>query len=232
MRSVLSVKDEFYHRHIIQHNLFAPVFAAFRTNPVGDNLVSSAIVEMCDFIHRENIKSLVEHIVTKHLSLASESPIPSLEEVSSPYVTTLTTLRRVYEKNLKTANKTPSVNATADKWAHAEEPHAGYLHGDTAARPGSLGLNEKAREDQRKFREIDQEESYFDADDDETPTTNIVVLPGVDELAAQEPEHDLLRGSRIFSRMHAPLFNGSQRRLDDENVASNTERVSSGAHSK
>ena len=62
----MSVKDEFYHRHIIQHNLFAPVFAAFRTNPVGDNLVSSAIVEMCDFIHRENITSLISHIVTKH----------------------------------------------------------------------------------------------------------------------------------------------------------------------
>lgn len=46
LRSILSVKDEFYHRHIIQHNLFAPVFEAFRSNPVGDNLVSSAIVEV------------------------------------------------------------------------------------------------------------------------------------------------------------------------------------------
>ena len=46
LRSILSVKDEFYHRHIIQHNLFAPVFEAFRANPVGDNLVSSAIVEV------------------------------------------------------------------------------------------------------------------------------------------------------------------------------------------
>jgi protein phosphatase-4 regulatory subunit 3 len=46
LRSILSVKDEFYHRHIIQYNLFAPVFEAFRANPVGDNLVSSAIVEV------------------------------------------------------------------------------------------------------------------------------------------------------------------------------------------
>lgn len=43
---MLSVKDEFYHRHIIQYNLFETVFHAFRLNPVGDNLVSSAIIEV------------------------------------------------------------------------------------------------------------------------------------------------------------------------------------------
>lgn len=44
LRSVLSLKDEFYNRHIVQHNLFAPVFDTFRANPVGDNLVSSSII--------------------------------------------------------------------------------------------------------------------------------------------------------------------------------------------
>ncbi|KAL3793983.1 hypothetical protein HJC23_009466 [Cyclotella cryptica] len=46
LRSVLSVKDEFYHRHIVQFNLFAPVFDLFRSIPVGNNLVSSAILEV------------------------------------------------------------------------------------------------------------------------------------------------------------------------------------------
>ena len=44
LRTILSVKDEHYHRHIVQNNLFLPVFEAFRANPVGDNLVSSAII--------------------------------------------------------------------------------------------------------------------------------------------------------------------------------------------
>lgn len=48
LRAVLSVKDEFYHRHIIQYNLFAPVFDIFRANHRGDNLVSSAILEVSD----------------------------------------------------------------------------------------------------------------------------------------------------------------------------------------
>ena len=50
LRAVLSVRDEFYNRHIVQHDLFKPVFDAFRDNPVGDNLVSSAIIDMCDFV--------------------------------------------------------------------------------------------------------------------------------------------------------------------------------------
>ena len=44
LKSILMLKDESYYRHIVQHDLFAPVFDAFRANPIGDNLVSSAII--------------------------------------------------------------------------------------------------------------------------------------------------------------------------------------------
>ena len=47
LRSIISLKDEFYNRHIVQHSLFTPVFEAFRANPVGDNLVSSSIIGKC-----------------------------------------------------------------------------------------------------------------------------------------------------------------------------------------
>ena len=48
LRAVISIKDEFYHRHIIQFNLFSPVFDLFRSMPVGSNLISSAILEVSD----------------------------------------------------------------------------------------------------------------------------------------------------------------------------------------
>jgi hypothetical protein len=38
---------------------------------------------------------------------------------------------------------------------------------------------------QRKFREVDEEESYFEADDDEGSSTNTFVPPAVDEVAAR-----------------------------------------------
>jgi hypothetical protein len=218
LRSILSVKDEFYHRHIIQHNLFAPVFEAFRVNPVGDNLVSSAIVEMCDFIHTENIKSLIEYIVTKHLSATSETPIPSLEDVSSPYVSTLTILRKTYEKNLKTADKTTAPDSKEGEPTEGDNSHSGYFHSSSPAARTPVALNEKAREDQRKFREADQEESYFDSDDDEGPSPNTVVPPAVDEVAAQEAENELHRTPRMFSLAQAPLLNGTPLRLDDQKI--------------
>ena len=44
LRSVLSVKDEFYHRHIVQYDLFQPVFhSVLRCN---NNRISSGIVQM------------------------------------------------------------------------------------------------------------------------------------------------------------------------------------------
>lgn len=60
----------------------------------------------------------------------------------------------------------------------------------------------------RKFRELDQETSYFDGDDDdEEPTTNSYISPVVDELAAQDAESELHRTPRMFSLAQAPLLN-------------------------
>lgn len=219
-RAILSVNDEFYHRHIIQHNLFALVFEAFRANPVGDNLVSSAIVEMCDFVHQENIKSLVEHIVTKHLSTTSAGPMPSLEDVSSPYVSTLTVLREAYEKNLKAANAASIQDSQKHPSPGEEEPHSRYFHGKSFVQK-LVVMNKKAREDQRKFREADQEESYFDTDDDddEEPSPSTVVPPAVDEVAAQEGENELSRTARMFSLAQASPLNTTQRHLEDQTPA-------------
>ncbi|CAB9507256.1 protein phosphatase 4 regulatory subunit 3 [Seminavis robusta] len=217
LRAILSVNDEFYHRHIIHHNLFEPVFEAFRANPVGDNLVSSAIVEMCDFIHNENINSLMEYIVTKHLSVArSESAGPSLEDVSSPYVSTLTNLREAYEtarqqqqQQGKNGPSSESENQGGDSRYFSEK----------TGPPSPRVLSGKALEDQRKFQEEHAEESYFDSDDEQQPQppSNTVVPPAVDEVAAQEGDAELHRPSRMFALSPAPILNHGNAPLVQEN---------------
>ena len=216
LRAILSVNDELYHRHIIQHDLFAPVFEAFRANPVGDNLVSSAIVEMCDYIHTENIKSLLEYIVTKHLSATHpENTVPSLEDVSSPYVSTLSVLRQAYEANIKAESMPPSpINAPKSPTSPGGSRYfggngAGRMVTSTLAHHPTRQLNGKALEDQRKFQAVDEEESYFDSDDDDTPPTqqqshhHPTVVDEVD--AAQQLDKDLLqRTPRMFSLTPAP----------------------------
>ena len=58
---------------------------------------------------------------------------------------------------------------------------------------------------QRKFREVDEEESYFEADDEEP---NTVVPPAVDEVAAQEIERTSPNASHVFSSP-SPTFEQS-----------------------
>jgi len=204
LRAILSVNDEFYHRHIIQHDLFDPVFEALRSNPVGDNLVSSAIIEMCDYIHSENVKSLIEYIVTRHLSTSHpENTAPSLEDVSSPYVSTLTVLRKAYEANLNASSKAqdPSDSTNNGQESPVSPGGSRFLHSERQ-------LTGKALEDQRKFREMDQEESYFDSDDEGTNNHPCALPQAVDEVDAQQvAESELHRTPRMFSLAQAPLLN-------------------------
>lgn len=50
---------------------------------------------------------------------------------------------------------------------------------------------------QRKFREVDEEESYFDCDDDEEVMQGAVASPSMNETT--DVENDLHRTPRMFS---------------------------------
>jgi protein phosphatase-4 regulatory subunit 3 len=197
LRAILSVNDESYHRHIIQHNLFASVFHAFRANPVGDNLVSSAVIEMCDYILSENIKCLLDYIGRKHLTPTDQqSSCLSLEDVSSPYVSTLSTLRKAYEANVE---ETQRMLETGQASPGGSRYFPGGIH---YVSDYSRTLVGKALEDQRKFQEKDEEESYFEMDDDEDDRSKATSATDVND--SQEKEGDLHRTPRMFSLTDAP----------------------------
>lgn len=65
-RAFVGMKDEFYNRHIIKHELFGPLLKVFIENGSKYNLLNSAILELFDFIKKENIKLLVQHIAEKY----------------------------------------------------------------------------------------------------------------------------------------------------------------------
>lgn len=97
---------------------------------------------MCDFIHNQNIKSLIEYIVTKHLSVSSPSSVtdrPSLEDVATPYVQTLTILRKTYEEDLRNAKEQAASEQEGEQGKGSSSSY--YDHART-------GMSEKALEDQ------------------------------------------------------------------------------------
>ena len=212
LRAILSVNDEFYHRHIVQNDLFAPVFEALRLNPVGDNLLSSAIIEMCDYVHHEKIMSLIEYIVSRHL--AANEDIPSLEDLSSPYVNTLSVLRKAYEEHSTLLEShqlsaCDSLNSQAPNATTGEHVVGGHPLSKHGHQNGPRQLSGRALEDQRKFHENDEEESYFDSDDsfDTGSRRKSGASLSIDEVARQQVvENELHRTPRMFSLAQAPLF--------------------------
>ncbi|KAB7496413.1 Serine/threonine-protein phosphatase 4 regulatory subunit 3 [Armadillidium nasatum] len=72
MRKIVGLKDDFYNRHIVNSNLFAPVVDAFVRNNGRYNLLDSAILEMFEYIRVEDIKTLYLNIVEKFGSILSK----------------------------------------------------------------------------------------------------------------------------------------------------------------
>jgi protein phosphatase-4 regulatory subunit 3 len=62
LRAFIGAKDDFYNRHVIKEELLDPVVKLFIKNGPKYNLLNSAILELFDFVRRENINMLVQYI--------------------------------------------------------------------------------------------------------------------------------------------------------------------------
>eukprot|EP00262_Sarcandra_glabra_P022238 TRINITY_DN9807_c1_g1_i1.p1 TRINITY_DN9807_c1_g1~~TRINITY_DN9807_c1_g1_i1.p1 ORF type:complete len:677 (+),score=95.85 TRINITY_DN9807_c1_g1_i1:98-2032(+) len=63
LRTFLSRNDEHLLRYIVKNNLLKPIVEAFIDNGIRYNLLNSAILELFEFIRKENLKTLVLYIV-------------------------------------------------------------------------------------------------------------------------------------------------------------------------
>lgn len=69
LRAILAMKDTFLHREVITHNLLSPVFAAALVNLPRDNLITTAVLEMRDFITSNEPRFLATHLLIKFAPL-------------------------------------------------------------------------------------------------------------------------------------------------------------------
>lgn len=65
-RSCVAQHDIFYYNDIISNDYFAPIMELWREHKDRDNLINSSILELFEFIRRENIKKLIEYIIQKY----------------------------------------------------------------------------------------------------------------------------------------------------------------------
>uniref|UniRef100_A0A8D8IA97 Serine/threonine-protein phosphatase 4 regulatory subunit 3 n=1 Tax=Culex pipiens TaxID=7175 RepID=A0A8D8IA97_CULPI len=138
LRKIIALKDDFYNRHIVKGNLFAPVVDAFIRNNGRYNLLESAILELFEFIKIEDIKSLYTYFV--------ENFGKFFDDVQ--YVQTFKTLKNKYDQQ-------------QDRLKEKEKGGGG---GGLDSVPSILRNSSRYRRDQRQLDE--EEEIWFNEEED------------------------------------------------------------------
>ncbi|WVZ71253.1 hypothetical protein U9M48_019865 [Paspalum notatum var. saurae] len=62
MRTIISRNDEHLIRHVVKFNLFKPIIDAFVDNGDRYNMLHSGVLELLEYIRKENIKALVIYV--------------------------------------------------------------------------------------------------------------------------------------------------------------------------
>lgn len=143
-RVVLGFHDETHNRQIIQHELFEPILKVLYDTMPRDNLLNSACLELFEFIRRENIKVIVQHLV--------ETYREKLQAIT--YVDTFQNLILKYDQNHE-----PVTTQELDHSFTSVDSETSARHHIAAVNGGKWGQG---------LKEIDaDEEAYFNTSDDE-----------------------------------------------------------------
>jgi len=102
LRAMIGTKDRFYYRHINKFNLFEPFMEIFQNTGSRYNLLNSAMLDVFEFIRKENIKTLIDHLVGKYEDFFK----------SITYVETFRQLILKSEQNRQKPNFSPANNVT------------------------------------------------------------------------------------------------------------------------
>uniref|UniRef100_A0A6A7FV95 Serine/threonine-protein phosphatase 4 regulatory subunit 3B-like n=2 Tax=Hirondellea gigas TaxID=1518452 RepID=A0A6A7FV95_9CRUS len=230
MRKIIGMKDEFYNRHIISSNLFAPIVDTYVKNNARYNLLDSAILEIFEFIKTEDIKSLSFYSMEKFGDVFNRIE----------YVQTFITLRTRYTQHL-------------DKIRDKEKSTAA-VESLGLVRSNSTGNSARYRRDIREMET--EEERWFsndDCDEDYPSPLKQELLKGAvgggvgsglveedeeeeedDDITggATSPAHRIAAGSMLLAREKLSKEEDAEREESEEEESSNLqEEVSVGSPS-
>ena len=162
-RTVIGFHDETHNRQIIQHQLFDPILKILFDTMPRDNLLNSACLELFEFIKRENIKMVVQHLV--------ETYREKLQAIT--YVDTFQNLILRYDQMHEPATTQELDHSFTSVDSETPARHNAAVNGGK----WSHGL-----------KEVDaDEEAYFNASDDEDDNAPNTGKPGVNGASPVRP---------------------------------------------
>ncbi|KAG0163527.1 Platinum sensitivity protein [Apophysomyces sp. BC1034] len=190
-RTCISLTDDFYNRHLVKHNIFEPTIRVVLDTDGRDNLLNSACLELLEFIRKENIKILVNHLITQFGSV--------LDTIT--YVRSCKHLRLRHEQNIEPLD---SESPATDKASTSSKPPKGTMQ-------GAWTSSTVDQDEEDYFNGSDEEESDMTKPIDTSKISAALSAPLVDyededeesETAAtnKENEHDKSVGSESTKGM-------------------------------
>eukprot|EP01039_Chlorochromonas_danica_P004708 gene4708-5156_t len=164
LRAIIGLKDEFYFRHIEKLDVFRPVLTLLKSYSTQDNLITSSIHDLLEVIRIENISTLIIYVVEKFGDCFGDRlHTKALDGLEIRY-------------NQMRDRERYREGGFADKVAGAPSSGNGSsFGGNRSDRQGirsklGLPISAAAFSENRRLREIDREDSYFFADDEDEPT--------------------------------------------------------------
>ncbi|KAI9319885.1 component of IIS longevity pathway SMK-1-domain-containing protein [Dichotomocladium elegans] len=98
VRTCVGILDGFYIQSLIKNNVFEPTIRILLDTDGKDNLLNSACIELLEFIRKENIRPLINHLVAQFGSVLD----------TLTYAPTFKALRLRYEQNQEASESRPS----------------------------------------------------------------------------------------------------------------------------
>ncbi|EFJ49195.1 hypothetical protein VOLCADRAFT_104409 [Volvox carteri f. nagariensis] len=209
MRVCVALKEDFFTRYLLRYNCFGPIMVVFFENGERYNLLNSAVLDLIDYIRKENIKPILDHLV--------ETYGHRFDELT--YVETFKQLRLKYDQAPERAGSTGNgTNGRGDEEmtdaSGSAGPHAGSAAANLRGRTyvfSSTGMSHQTRvaaqhahgrRRRRDDREPDKdEEDYFSEDaDDEQEEMHRSHAHKQQHHPEQQTIRDSVKGS---SSMHA-----------------------------
>ncbi|ORX82606.1 DUF625-domain-containing protein [Anaeromyces robustus] len=150
-RACISMKDEFYNKHLIKNSVFKPIIQMLVETEKRNNLLNSACLELFVFVRMENIKSLIIHIVSNYREILE----------TFDYVNVFKLLIARYEQyqdssesqnNNDTTSKLTMSSTKVNDWGKADEEEEAYFNDDDDDEEDTILENniEKITEDSNK----------------------------------------------------------------------------------
>mmetsp|Transcript_154 Transcript_154/g.467 ORF Transcript_154/g.467 Transcript_154/m.467 type:complete len:824 (+) Transcript_154:789-3260(+) len=149
-RACVGVKDDFYNKYIIKNRLLGPIAKVYRENADKDNLLNSAVLELVQFLTRENVKDLLADLVENY---SADFDVDGKNGIFAE-------ARKVHTKNTKTDAAASSLHLNGDGSESANLRR--LCSWSSSAKPAP---------------DLDEDEAYFESDDGEDMADQPLIGP-------------------------------------------------------